>query len=413
MDNSMDIKKDFPVLNQSINDEPYIYLDSAASSFVPLPVQEKITTFLNTTYANVHRGVYTTAYQATQEYEKVRDIVKNFIHAASEKDIIFTSGTTDSLNIVAKSYGESILQEQDEIFVSALEHHANLVPWQELAKKTGAKLIFMPLLETGEVDVKAVSKMATHRTKIVAVTHVSNVLGVHNDIETLANIVHNVGGVIVVDGAQSTPHLSVDVTHYDFYAFSGHKLGALNGIGVLYGRHELLEKMPPITFGGDMIEYVGDMESTYQKTPYKFEAGTPNIIGAISLGAAIEYIQQCDMDTIRQYTQQLTMAALHQLQTIPDVLIYGHEKGYNGGSIISFNLKGIHPHDVATALDMEGVAVRAGHHCAQPLMRQLNVTATVRASFYIYNTKEDVDRFVEAVKKVKEFFTNGRIDEIR
>lgn len=402
-------KQDFPLLQQHINDEPFVYLDSAASVPMPLPVQQEVQRFLNEDYANVHRGVYTTSMRATEQYENVRYIVKKFLHASEEQEVVFTSGTTDSLNLVASSFGELFINQGDEIFVSVLEHHANLVPWQELAKRKEANLVFMPVTEDGCIDVAAVRDMISVKTKMIAVTHVSNVLGTINDIDSLAQIIHDNNGVIVVDMAQSIPHQEVDVAPFDFVAFSGHKMGALNGVGVLCAKRQWLEQMAPIKFGGDMIQVVSDTHSTWNEVPYKFEAGTPNIVGVMSLGAAIQWLQTIGMATIKQHEQQLIKYTLDKLKQSQGVHIYGSQDVSKKSGVITFNLEGIHPHDVATGLDMEGIAVRAGNHCAQPLMRYLQVPATVRLSVYIYNTLEDIDRFIAALIAVKEYFSDGII----
>lgn len=402
-------KQDFPLLQQRINDEPFVYLDSAASVPMPLQVQQEVQRFLNEDYANVHRGVYTTSMRASEQYENVRQVVKEFIHAQDDQEVVFTSGTTDSLNLVASSFGELFIQPGDEIFVSVLEHHANLVPWQELAKRKQANLVFMPVTEDGWIDVSAVADMVSEKTKIIAVTHVSNVLGTINDIDTLAQIIHDHNGVIVVDMAQSIPHQEVDVAPFDFVAFSGHKMGALNGVGVLCAKRQWLEQMAPIRFGGDMIQVVSDTHSTWNEVPYKFEAGTPNIVGVISLGAAIKWLQTIGMEVVRQHEQQLLAYVLDKLQHVQGVHLYGSHDVAKKSGALAFTVDGIHPHDVATGLDMEGIAVRAGNHCAQPLMRYLRVPATVRLSIYIYNTQEDMDRFVAALVAVKEYFSDGII----
>ncbi|WP_370543838.1 aminotransferase class V-fold PLP-dependent enzyme [Granulicatella sp. 19428wC4_WM01] len=400
----MDIRQEFPIFNQLVNDEPYVYLDSAASVPMPLSVQQRMTHFMNTDYANVHRGVYTLSQRASDQYEQVRQIVQQFIGAEKSSEIVFTSGTTASLNLVAQSFGEYFVQEDDEIFVSVLEHHANLIPWQELAKRKHAKLVYMPVTQDGYIDVHKVSFMVSQRTKIIAVTQCSNVLGVCNDIDTLSDLVHAKGGVIVVDGAQSVPHRHVNVSKYDFVAFSGHKLGGLTGTGVLYGKHKWLEVMKPVLFGGDMINQVDKFSSTWAQVPYKFEAGTPNILGVITLGESIKWIQNIGLDTIDKHNRLLTEHLLNGIKDIQGLTVYGTTDMTLRQSIVTFNLNPIHPHDVATGLDMEGIALRAGHHCAQPLMRYLNVSSTVRASVYIYNTLDDIEQFIIALKRVKEYF---------
>lgn len=403
------LKKDFPILFQEINDEPLVYLDNAATSQKPQQVLDALNTYYQRDNANVHRGVHTLAERATAKYEMARQKVKTFINAKETAEVLFTRGTTTSLNWVAKSFGEANVNEGDEIVISYMEHHSNIIPWQQLAKKQKATLRYIELTPTGELDLASAKKLITAKTKIVAITHVSNVLGVVNPIAELTEIAHQVGAVMVVDGAQSVPHMSVDVQQLDvdFYAFSGHKMLAPTGIGVLYGKRSLLEKMEPIEFGGEMIDFVYLEDSTWKELPWKFEAGTPNIAGAIGLGAAIDYLTELGMEDIHHYEQELVTYVLPKLQEIPGITIYGPTDPAKRTGVITFNLEGVHPHDLATAMDMEGVAVRAGHHCAQPLMNYLEVNSTARASFYFYNTKSDADTFIKALLATKEFFTNG------
>lgn len=343
---------------------------------------------------------------ATDGYEGARETVRRFIHAKYFEEIIFTRGTTAAINMIAHSYGDANVGEGDEIVVTQMEHHANLVPWQQLAKRQGATLKFIPMAEDGTITLEAVRETVSERTKIVAIAHVSNVLGTINDIKAIAEIAHEHGAIISVDGAQSVPHMKVDVQdlNVDFYSFSGHKMLGPTGIGVLYGKREHLNQMEPTEFGGDMIDFVDLYDSTWTDLPTKFEAGTPLIAQAIGLQAAIEYIESIGFDAIHEHEQALTTYAYEQMSQIEGIDIYGPSKDKRAG-IITFNLKDVHPHDVATALDTEGVAVRAGHHCAQPLMKWLNVSSTARASFYIYNTKEDIDQLVEGLKQTKEFFS--------
>ncbi|TFJ41190.1 cysteine desulfurase [Carnobacterium divergens] len=403
------LKKDFPILFQEINDEPLVYLDNAATSQKPQQVLDALNTYYQRDNANVHRGVHTLAERATAKYEMARQKVKTFINAKETAEVLFTRGTTTSLNWVAKSFGEANVNEGDEIVISYMEHHSNIIPWQQLAKKQKATLRYIELTPTGELDLASAKKLITAKTKIVAITHVSNVLGVVNPIAELTEMAHQVGAVMVVDGAQSVPHMSVDVQQLDvdFYAFSGHKMLAPTGIGVLYGKRSLLEKMEPIEFGGEMIDFVYLEDSTWKELPWKFEAGTPNIAGAIGLGAAIDYLTEVGMEDIHHYEQELVAYVLPKLQEIPGITIYGPTDPAKRTGVITFNLEGVHPHDLATAMDMEGVAVRAGHHCAQPLMNYLEVNSTARASFYFYNTKSDADTFIKALLATKEFFTNG------
>jgi len=325
--------------------------------------------------------------------------------------VIFTKGTTQSLNWVAGSFGPTVVEAGDEIVISVMEHHSNLVPWQQLAQKTGAKLRYIDLLPDGQLDLESARQVIGPKTKIVSLAHASNVLGVVNPIKTIAALVHAQGGYMVVDGAQAVPHMMVDVQALDadFYAFSGHKMLGPTGIGVLYGKQALLEQMPPVEYGGEMIDFVGLQSSTFKELPWRLEGGTPNIAGAIGLGAAIDYLTQIGMDHIQAHEQALVTMALPQLQAIDGLTIYGPQDAAQRTGVIAFNLDNLHPHDLATALDMEGVAVRAGHHCAQPLMQWLNVAATARASFYLYNTEADVKTFVTAIQAAKEFFQNGTL----
>lgn len=403
------LKKDFPILFQEINDEPLVYLDNAATSQKPQQVLDALNTYYQRDNANVHRGVHTLAERATAKYEMARQKVKTFINAKESAEVLFTRGTTTSLNWVAKGFGEANVNEGDEIVISYMEHHSNIIPWQQLAKKQKATLRYIELTPTGELDLASAKKLITAKTKIVAIAHVSNVLGVVNPIAELTEIAHQVGAVMVVDGAQSVPHMAVDVQQLDvdFYAFSGHKMLAPTGIGVLYGKRSLLEKMEPIEFGGEMIDFVYLEDSTWKELPWKFEAGTPNIAGAIGLGAAIDYLTEVGMEDIHHYEQELVAYVLPKLQEIPGITIYGPTDPAKRTGVITFNLEGVHPHDLATAMDMEGVAVRAGHHCAQPLMNYLEVNSTARASFYFYNTKSDADTFIKALLATKEFFANG------
>ncbi|MQQ80080.1 SufS family cysteine desulfurase [Lactococcus lactis] len=398
------IKKDFPVLNQIVNDEPLVYLDNAATTQKPLKVLAAIKDYYENDNANVHRGVHTLAERATEKYEAAREKVRQFINAKSTKEVLFTRGTTTSINWVAQFAGQ-ILKAGDEIVISIMEHHSNIVPWQEVAKKTGAILKFV-YLKDGQLDMDDLRKKITNQTKFVSIAHVSNVLGTINPVEEITKIAHEHGAYMVVDGAQSTPHMAIDLQKMDvdFFALSGHKMMGPTGIGVLYGKEELLNQFEPVEFGGEMIDFVYESHSTWTELPWKFEAGTPNIAGAIALGAAIDYIQELGIDQIHQHEIELIDYLMPKLQEIEGLKIYGPKDNVKRGGLIAFNIEGLHPHDVATALDMEGVAVRAGHHCAQPLLNYLETPATARASFYLYNTKADCDKLVEALKKTKEFF---------
>ncbi len=398
------IKNEFPVLNQIVNDEPLVYLDNAATTQKPLSVFSAIKDYYENDNANVHRGVHTLAERATEKYEAAREKVRAFINAKSTKEVLFTRGTTTSINWVAQFAGQ-ILKADDEIVISIMEHHSNIVPWQEVAKKTGAILKFVYLKE-GELDMEDLRQKVTAQTKFVSIAHVSNVLGTINPIEEISKIAHEQGAYLIVDGAQSTPHMALDLQKMDvdFFAFSGHKMMGPTGIGVLYGKEELLNQFEPVEFGGEMIDFVYESHSTWTELPWKFEAGTPNIAGAIALGAAIDYIQELGIDQIHQHEAELIDYVMPKLQNIEGLTIYGPKDNKKRSGVIAFNIEGLHPHDVATALDMEGVAVRAGHHCAQPLLNYLDTPATARASFYIYNTKADCDKLVEALQKTKEFF---------
>lgn len=398
------LRKDFSILDQIVNDEPLVYLDNAATTQKPTQVLEAIAAYYAKDNANVHRGVHTLAERATAAYEAARERVRSFIHAASTKEVLFTRGTTTGLNWVAR-YAESVLQPGDEVLISVMEHHSNIIPWQEACKKTGARLIYA-YLKDGMLDLADFRSKLTEKTRFVALAHVSNVLGVVNPIKEIAELVHQTNALLVVDGAQSVPHMKIDVQDLDvdFFAFSGHKMLGPTGIGVLYGKEELLEQMSPVEFGGEMIDFVYEQEATWKELPWKFEAGTPNIVGAIGLAAAIDYLDKIGMETVHQYEQELIAYVFPKLQAVEGLTIYGSEDLTQRSGVISFNLAGLHPHDVATALDYEGVAVRAGHHCAQPLLSYLGVAATVRASFYLYNTKADCDKLVEALQKTKEFF---------
>lgn len=400
------IRTDFPILNQEVNGNPLIYLDTSATSQSPSQVIDAMNDYYKDYNSNVHRGVHTLGTKATDAYEQARMKVRGFINAQRYEEIVFTRGTTSAINLVARSFGEENVSEGDDIVVTEMEHHANIVPWQELAKRKNANLVFIPLEADGTIKLENVEAVMTDRTKIVAITHVSNVLGTINDIGSIAEIAHKHGAYIAVDGAQAVLHMSVDVQamDVDFYAFSGHKMLGPTGIGVLYGKAELLDEMEPIEYGGDMIDFVDLRESTWTDLPVKFEAGTPMIAEAIGLSAAIDYINQVGADEILRYEQELVTYAYDKMSQIEGIEIYGPKEERAG--LITFNLDGVHPHDLATALDTDGVAVRAGHHCAQPLMKFLEVSSTARASFYLYNTKDEIDYFIDSLERTKEFFTH-------
>ncbi|HEP1812991.1 TPA: cysteine desulfurase [Streptococcus suis] len=402
------IRKDFSILDQVVNDEPLVYLDNAATTQKPQQVLDVLADYYQKDNANVHRGVHTLSERATARYEGARQKVADFIHAKSSKEILFTRGTTTSLNWVAQ-FAKEILQPDQEVLISVQEHHSNIIPWQQACQQTGAKLRYVTLKD-GELDMDHLRSLLSSKTKFVSLAHVSNVLGSVAPIGEIAELVHQVGAYLVVDGAQSVPHMAVNVQELDvdFYAFSGHKMLGPTGIGVLYGKEELLNRMSPVEFGGEMIDFVYEQSATWKELPWKFEAGTPNIAGAIGLGAAVDYLMEIGMDAIQAHEAELVDYVFPKLQAIPGLTIYGSQDLSKRTGVIAFNLDDLHPHDVATALDYEGVAVRAGHHCAQPLLRYLQVPATVRASFYIYNTKADCDKLVEAIIKTKEFF-NGPI----
>ncbi|MEI4301549.1 cysteine desulfurase [Streptococcus suis] len=402
------IRKDFSILDQVVNDEPLVYLDNAATTQKPQQVLDVLADYYQKDNANVHRGVHTLSERATARYESARQKVADFILAKSSKEILFTRGTTTSLNWVAQ-FAREILQPDQEVIISVQEHHSNIIPWQQACQQTGAKLRYVTLKDD-ELDMDHLRSLLSSKTKFVSLAHVSNVLGGVVPIGEIAELVHQVGAYLVVDGAQSVPHMAVNVQELDvdFYAFSGHKMLGPTGIGVLYGKEELLNLMSPVEFGGEMIDFVYEQSATWKELPWKFEAGTPNIAGAIGLGAAIDYLTEIGMDAIQAHEAELVDYVFPKLQAISGLTIYGSQDLSKRTGVIAFNLDDLHPHDVATALDYEGVAVRAGHHCAQPLLRYLQVPATVRASFYIYNTKADCDKLVEAIIKTKEFF-NGPI----
>ncbi|ALX47174.1 cysteine desulfurase [Lentibacillus amyloliquefaciens] len=397
------IREQFPILQQEINGHPLVYLDSSATSQKPVSVIEAVNAYYRENNSNVHRGVHTLGSRATDQYEGAREKVRKFINAKSTAEVIFTRGTTTSINTIAYSYARANLKEGDEIVITPMEHHSNLIPWQQAAKATGATLKYVSLQNDGTVSLDDVRETVTQNTKLVAMTHVSNVLGTVNPIKEITDIAHQNGAVMVVDGAQGAPHMKVDVQNLDcdFYTFSGHKMCGPTGIGILYGKQELLEEMEPFEFGGEMIDFVNLYDATWKDLPWKFEGGTPIIAGAIGLGAAIDFLNDIGLDNITAHEQKLADHAMEKLRSIDGISIYGPEKR---AALVTFNLEDVHPHDTATVLDAEGIAVRAGHHCAQPLMKWLDVTATARASFYLYNTEEDIDRLFDGLLKTKEYF---------
>lgn len=399
-----DLRHDFPLLQRTMNNKPLVYLDNGATTQKPESVVRAICGYYGGCNANPHRGAYELSIQATDIYENARAKVQHFIHAPKANEIIFTKNATEALNLVAYSYGLAFVQPGDEIVLTIAEHHSNLVPWQMVAKAKGAVLKYIYLEKDGNLSEEDIETKITEKTKIVAVTHVSNVLGLVNDVRKVVDKVHRVGAVCVVDGSQSVAHLAVDVQQLDcdFFAFSGHKLLSPMGIGVLYGREALLDKMPPFLMGGDMIEYVTEQDTTYAELPAKFEAGTQNVGGAAGLAAAIDYLEDFTFARVEAVERDLVAYALPQLRELPYIELYGCDSTRdNKTGIITFNVKDVHPHDVSTILDAQGVAIRAGHHCAQPLMRYLGQNATCRASFYLYNTREDVDRWIAALKTVR------------
>lgn len=398
------VREQFPILNQEVNGHPLVYLDSAATSQKPRAVLDAVRRYYEWDNSNVHRGVHTLGSRATDAYEGAREKVAKFIGAAHPEEIVFNRGTTTGLNLVAASYGDANVGEGDEIVITPIEHHSNLIPWQQLAKRKGAVLKYIEPNPDGTIDVEAAGKVITDRTKIVAMAYVSNVMGVVHPIKEIAALAHKHGAVMVVDGAQSTPHMKVDVQDLDcdFYALSGHKMCAPTGIGALYGKKALLEKMEPVEFGGEMIDDVGLYDSTWKDLPWRFEGGTPIIAGAVGLGAAIDFLNELGMDNVAEHEHRLAMYAMRRINEIDGLKVFGPQERKVG--IVTFNLDDVHPHDVATVLDSYGVAIRAGHHCCQPLMRWLNVSSTARASFYLYNNEQDIDRLIDALIQTKEYF---------
>jgi cysteine desulfurase/selenocysteine lyase len=401
-----EIREQFPILKQRVNDKPLIYLDSAATAHKPLAVINAVDDFYRNYNSNIHRGSHALALRATDAYEAAREKVRKFINARHDSEIVFNRGASSGINFVAQSYGMANVNEGDEILISLMEHHSNIIPWQQLAKKRGAVLKYLPLYPDGTIKLADVREMVTDRTKIVAITHISNVLGTINPVKEIVEIAHQKGAVVLIDGAQGAPHKRVDVQNIncDFYIISGHKMGGPTGIGAVYGKKQLLDNMEPIEFGGEMMGTVGLYDSTWKDAPLKFETGTMPIAGAIGLGAMIDFLEEIGMDKVEAHENELVNYALGRFANFPGLTIYGPLT--NRSSLISFNLEGVHPHDIATVLDLAGIAIRAGEHCAEPLTRFLQVPATARASFYIYNTREEIDILYSELEKTKEYFGN-------
>ena len=398
------IKKDFPILEQKVNGKNLVYLDSAATTQKPKEVINSLNNYYKETNSNIHRGVHTLSQKATEKYEKARVMIANFIDATSSKEIIFVRGATEAVNLVASSYVKPLLMENDEIIISQMEHHANIVPWQMVCEEKKAKLKIIPIDENGELIINKFNELINKKTKFISLNHVSNSLGTINPIKKIIDIAHQKNIKIMIDGAQAVQHLEISMKYIDadFYCFSGHKMYAPTGIGILYGKKELLEQMPPYQGGGDMIKSVTFEKTTYNDIPNRFEAGTPNISGAIALGKAIEYINKIGISNINKHEEDLLNYATSKLKKINKVKIIGEAK--EKAAVISFIIEGIHPHDIGTIMDSHGIAIRAGHHCTQPIMDFYNVPATARASFAIYNTKEDVDELVKAIEKCIKVF---------
>ena len=399
------IRNDFPILKQEIHGRPLVYLDSAATTQKPQVVIEAINRYYTEQNANVHRGVYHLSQLATREYEDARVKIQHLINAGETHEIIFTRSTTEGINLVANSYGRKFIHENDEIVISAMEHHSNIVPWQMLTEQTGAKLRVIPINDDGELLIEEFEKILNPRVKLVAVAHISNALGTINPVKRIIELAHSIDAPVLLDGAQGAPHMPVDVRDLDcdFYTFSGHKLYGPTGIGVLYGKSELLDAMPPFQGGGDMIASVTFEKTTYNVLPAKFEAGTPHIEGAIVLGVAADYLESIGLENISTYEHDLLNYATEVIGAIPGVKIIGTAREKTG--VLSFTLKDIHPHDIGTILDQEGIAIRAGHHCAQPVMKRFGIPATARASFAFYNTREEVDALAEGIHKAIEIFS--------
>ena len=400
------IRRDFPVLKREVNGRPLVYLDNAATSQKPVQVMAEITRYYRDINSNIHRGVHTLSVEATERYEAARERVRAFFGAPDVSEIIFTRNTTESINLVAHAFGRAFLEAGDEVLISEIEHHSNIVPWQMLREERGIALRHIPMLPDGTLDLDEARRLIGPRTKLLSITLMSNALGTIVPVAELAELARAQGARVLVDAAQAAPHLPIDVAELgaDFLACSAHKMLGPTGVGVLWGRRELLEEMPPFLGGGDMIASVSLEESTWNKLPYKFEAGTPNIAGVIGFGVALDYLEAVGMDEIRRHERDLTAYALDRLIDVPGVTLYGPLDPDLRGGVVSFGLDGVHPHDIGQVLDSHGVAIRAGHHCAQPVMRKLDVAATARASFYLYNTRQEVDVLEAAVRETSDFF---------
>ncbi len=403
------VKQDFPVLRQSINGHPLIYLDNAATTQKPVAVIKRLQTYYESDNANVHRGLHTLAERATDAFEATRDKIRSFINAGKREEIIYTRGATEAINLVAYTYGRQNVGPGDRIVITRMEHHANLIPWLELARQNKAELVYIPINSEGYLDLSEIDTIINNRTKIVALTHMSNVLGTINDVEEITALAHKKKAVCLIDGAQAVPHMPVDVQSLgaDFYVFSAHKMLGPTGLGVLYGREELLQAMPPFNFGGEMISEVRFDKVTWNVLPWKFEAGTPAIAEAVAFAPALDYLENLGMENIRRHEIELTAYALSRLSELKHLTIYGPQNPEHRGGAIAFSDDKIHPHDMATFLDTQGIAVRAGHHCAQPLTRLLGVNSTTRASFYIYNNTNDIDTLHEALLAARRYFGHG------
>ncbi len=400
------IRKDFPILDQKVHGKPLVYLDNAATSQKPRQVIDALVRYYETTNANIHRAVHTLGERATAEYEGAREKVRRFINAPTTESVIFTRNTTEAINLVAYSWGRANIAEGDEILLTQMEHHSNLIPWQQLAKEKGATIRYVPVTERGTLELNGLENLFDARTKMMALPHASNSLGTINPVEKIAAETRKRGVMLLVDGAQGAPHLPVDVQAIgaDFYAFSSHKMLGPTGVGVLYGRRELLEEMDPFLGGGEMIRKVTFEGATWNDLPWKFEAGTPNIADVIAFGAAIDYLESLGMENVRQHEAELVGYAIDRMAAIPDITLYGPNDVSQRGGVVSFNFPDLHPHDIGTVLDQYGVAIRSGHHCTQPLWRCLGVSGSARASFYVYNTPEEVDTLVDAVKAARAYF---------
>jgi len=400
------IRKDFPILERKVHGVPLVYLDNAATSQKPRQVIDALVYYYENYNANIHRAVHTLGEEATAAYEAAREKVRAFINAPSAESVIFTRNTTEAINLVAYSWGRANISEGDEILLTQMEHHSNLIPWQQLAKEKGATVRYVPVTPQGTLELNGLENLFDARTKMMALPHVSNSLGTINPVEKIAGEARRRGVMLLIDGAQGAPHLPVDVQAIgaDFYAFSSHKMLGPTGVGVLYGRRELLEEMEPFLGGGEMIRKVTFEGATWNDLPWKFEAGTPNIADVIAFGAAIDYLSDLGMDNVRQHEAEITAYALDRMASIPDIILYGSPDAAQRGGVVSFNFPDLHPHDIGTVLDTHGVAIRSGHHCTQPLMRCLGISGTARASFYVYNTPQEVDALVDAVKAAVAFF---------